>query len=559
MLRYAAWMLVFACVTPYAGRPGAGAGDAAEGSASGPGGPDAPDGAGGSGGGLGGGGGGSEGGGGVGTDTDPAGGDETASGGAGGDPGLVADVGAPYPAAQNNHLKGLQPDFWPDLDEISGNQVGAVSMNLVWASWEPQRAAPPCAAGAVAYAGHCYSIEPNVDAAIAAYSARGVAVTAVVYGVPAWARGARPCTPVAPGFEVFCVPDDASDYAAFIGMLARLYNGANGHGRVADFVVHNEVNSNAWFDIGCGQGAACDVGAWTAAIVDNYVAAFDAVRAEQAEAKVFVSLDHHFGSPDFDLPSAEQPLLSGQTVLEAIAAGAGGRDWRVALHPYPPNLLASAFSPDDLPRVTYGNLGALSGWLYTRWPGSAAAADVHLTESGVNSMSPSSPSAQADGVCRSFEAVIGTPSVSRYIYHRMTDHPDETAAGLGVGLRNSDGSPKPAWTTFALANRADLSPPLLSCGFQHLPYTALSRSYLARRGHWASSRPAPSGFVTEATWHLLRAEAAGASLLFECAVGEHNLLSRDPGCAGLVPLGPVGWIWDAPGGARVALHRCRTA
>ena len=473
--------------------------------------------------------------------------------------GLVFDAGAPYPALDDYDLKGLQPDYWPDLDEVVGNAVGAVSMNLVWATWEPVRSAPPCAAGAVPYGGHCYTVEPNVDAAIAAYSGRGVAVTAVVYGVPDWARVGRACSPAAPGFEVFCAPDDPADYAAFIGMLARLYNGANGHGRVADFVVHNEVNSNTWFDIGCGQGTPCDVGAWTGAIVDNYVAAFDAVRAEQSAAKVFVSLDHHFGSPDFDLPAADQPLLAGQTVLLALAAGAGGRDWRVAFHPYPPDLLAPEFSPDDLPRVTYGSLGALPGWLYTQWPGSAAATDIHLTESGVNSLSPSSEAAQAEGLCRSYEAVIGTPGVSRYIYHRMTDHPDETAAGLGVGLHNADGSAKAAWSTFALANRADLVPPQLSCGFEQLPYTALSRSYKASRGHWASTRPAPAGFATEATWHLLRTAASGATLLFECAVGGHNLLTPDPNCEGLVPLGPVGWIWDAAGGARVGLYRCRVS
>jgi hypothetical protein len=470
--------------------------------------------------------------------------------------GMLRYSSEPYPAQDPYLLKGIQPDFWGSPEEISGNQAGSVAMNLVWASWEPSQRAAPCDEGQVAYDGWCFAPQASVDAAIADWSSRGLAVTAVVYGVPAWARTQRDCSPAAAGFEIFCAPDDAADYARFAGMIARRYNGHNGLGRVSDFVIHNEVNSNTWFDIGCGQGTACDANAWTATYVDSYTQAFDAIRSEQSEAKIFVSLDHHFASPDYDQPGAYNALLAGQTVLEAVAAAAGGRDWRVAYHPYPPDLLSPEFSADDWPKVTYGNLGALQGWLRSRWPDSAAATDVHLTESGVNSLSPSSEAAQANGVCDSFANVLGTPGISRYIYHRMQDHPDETAAGLGVGLRGTDGSAKAAWSTWALANRFDLSPQQLSCGFEDLPHTVLSRSHNASRGHWASSRIPPAGFSVEQSWRLWREERSGTSLLYECAVGQHNLLSPDPGCEGQRAMGPVGWIHDAEVSGSVALYRC---
>ena len=454
-------------------------------------------------------------------------------------------------------LKGLQPDFWPNLDEIVGNGVGGVSMNLVWAVWEPNPKPGPCAATEESYDGRCYAVDAGVDQAIKAYSDKGVVVTAIVYGVPAWARAGHPCSPVSAGFEIFCSPDDAADYGRFAGMLAKRYDGLSGHGRIADFVVHNEVNANDWFDIGCGQGTPCDTGAWLDRYAESWIAAYDRVVAAQPSAKVLVSLDHHFGK-EFDSPSAMNPLLGGMTVIEGLAARVGARAWRVAFHPYPPDLLKPAFSPDDYPKVTYGSLGALAGWLRKRYPATPSAWEIQLTESGVNSIAPgSTQAAQADGVCKSLRNALGTPGIESYIYHRMKDHPVETASGLGVGLRDENGNAKAAWSVWALANRPDVG--MVSCGFEDLPHTRLTRSYAASRGHWASTREPPAGFTKEQSFRLLREPEAGTHLLYECKAGAHNLVAVDAGCEGLLPLGPLGYARDAATAGHVALHRCYVA
>jgi hypothetical protein len=481
------------------------------------------------------------------------------SGASAGSAGTGASAGSgplPYPTRTAYRIKGLQPDFWPDKNEVAGNQAGGVAMNLVWASWEPSVKSPPCAAQSEEESGgHCFKIDAPVDSAIREWTAKGLVVTAIVYGVPAWARAGKPCSPVGPGFEIFCAPNEPADYARFARMLARRYDGLSGHGRIADFVIHNEVNANDWFDIGCGQGTACGTGAWLDAYADNYAKAYDGIVAEQPSAKVLVSLDHHFGTA-FDQPAAQNPLLSGMTVLQGLSARVGARAWRVAYHPYPPNLLAPEFSPDDFPKVTYGNIGVLAGWLRKTFPATPSAWEIQLTESGVNSLAPSTQQAQADGVCRSFRNVLGTPGIESYVYHRMTDHPVEVASGLGVGLHDEKGAAKQAWAVWALANRNDLAPPKLSCGFEDLPYTRLRRAFHTSRGHWVSSRLPPPGFKVESSWKLHREQQPDSELLYECSVGGHNLLSKSVACENLLPLGPVGWAFKTQKPGTVALYRC---
>ena len=489
------------------------------------------------------------------------------SGSADGGPPPIADLGPggggdagpepalPYPERDPMRLKELQPDFWPDMDEVAGNGTGGVAMNLVWAHWQGERRTAPCAASEVTYDGQCFGIPAAVDRAIGEWSRRGLAVTAVVYGVPAWARvGNTGCSPAAPGFDIFCAPDSAADYARFAGMLAQRYDGRDGHGRVADFVIHNEVNANDWYDIGCGQGTPCDTGRWVRAYAADYAAAYDAIRREQPTARAYISLEHHFAS-SLDAPGGSPTLLSVQTFLTRLVPLLGDREWRIAYHPYPPNLFSPDFSADDWPKVTYGNIGALLGWLHATFPSDPHAFQVHLTESGINSSPPQSSEArQARAVCDSLRNVLGTPGIEAYVYHRMQDNPAE--GGLQLGLARADGTLKPAWATWALANRADLSPPMLSCGFEHLPYTRLVRSAHPSRGHWASSRLSPPGFVAEQAWRLPRAAQPGTTLLFSCVFGGHSFLTRSPSCEGQRPEGPVGYVYDADGPGRVALYRC---
>ncbi len=470
----------------------------------------------------------------------------------------------PYPKRTAMRIKAIQPDFWPKRVELIGNNTGGIAVNFVWAHWQPQVSKPPCKAGWFGHEGVCFKLNKHVADEVAAYSKAGVLVTGIFWGVPAWARIAdKDCSPAGndPGFKVFCKPKDPKQFGRFVGAIAKRFGGLSGHGRVVDFVIHNEVNSNTWFDIGCGHGKPCNTKQWLDDYAANYNAAYDAVAKYQPDARVLISLEHHWDPKKYDKPAAKDPVLSGQTFLLGFSKRVGQRKWRVAYHPYPPSLLKTAFGALDHQvhgKVTYGSIGVLVGWLHQQFPKLAHVHEVQLTESGVNGIAPhANQDQQAAGVCLSLRNVLAVPGITNYIYHRMKDHPAETKNGLGLGLFSASGKAKKAWGTWALANRDKLKPPKLSCGFELLPYVRLTRAFGGSKGHWATTGMLPPGFNSEKSWRLKRGKFAGSKLLFACQVGSHNLLSPDPKCEGLQPLGPVGYVASKPTKGLVPLRRCR--
>ena len=461
-----------------------------------------------------------------------------------------------YPVRKS--IKSLQPDF-QDRAQIIGNEVHGVAMNLVWAEWQPQQS-KSCGANQVQYDGYCFNKNQAIIDAIREYTNHGVVVTAVVYGVPDWAR--RDC--VNPKKRVvqapmFCAPVDgkASDYGRFAGFVANFFNGEKGNGRVADFVIHNEVNSYMWFNIGCSD-TNCNLNTWTRVYADSYNAAYDYIKKEQKNAKVLISFDHYFGA-------TKGISYRADNFLKTLVPKLGNRDWMLAFHSYPPDLASPEFGANDYNNhgiISFGNIGVLAGWLRQNYPNDPHAWEIQLTENGINGVGASMQQRQQAQLCQAFRNVLGTPGITSFVYHRLVDHPDEVAGGLGCGLWNEDRSPKPAWTTFALANRKGVGAGWPSCGFDILPYVPLMRGYNGKK-HWVTSRQFPSGVKVEQTWHILREQAPNTQLVYECRVGgpngDHTLISTLANCENQFNMGPMGYVYKTQVAGTSPIYRCYIA
>lgn len=538
-----------------------------------------------------------------------------------------ANQALPYPRRSAYQLKGLQPDFWQGtpqdgvigtpaegMDTLVAAGTSNVSLNLVWAQWEPTLVTDraECESSTsefgerVYYDGHCFTVRQEIADAIEGWSERGVNITAIVYGTPDWAQldNCKDGGTLPTNWDIFCAPKDHRDYGRFAGFLAHYYSGATAEGeesrgRIADFVIHNEVNQSYWFNIGCVEN--CSVEDHMRFYAFSYAAAYDRITQVQPEARVYVSLDHAFGDELQTMGRAKEATscapvcqpgeencpapgvtrcyetMAGENFLRRFDEMVSPRQWRVAFHPYSPAVGGPIYDANDWPYISMGNIGALSGWLYQNFPTKYYTRQIQLTESGYNGFinnpaHPNSIQEQRDAVCNSLANVLATPGINTYIYHRMVDV-GFAEGGLELGLasvpatRNPDGTYtqhfdqfqyKDAFHVWANSNLISVYPPKLDCGFERLPYTYLGRSFNPVTGkHWSSSRLPPAGFQQEQSWRLFREQRRGTQPIFECFVNDHTFLSRQPDCEGTRAMGPVGFTYRFPSTGLVNLYRCR--
>jgi hypothetical protein len=234
-------------------------------------------------------------------------------------------------------------------------------------------------------------------------------------------------------------PDGARHLRAAVAFLAQRYGAAgSAHGRVWNWIVGNEVNSHWWWN-NMGRASA-------EAVASDYERAVRlvhaAVQPEIAHARVFISLEHHWGIR-YPAGGSDQ-ACPGRDLLEHFARFArerGDFPWHVAHHPYPENLGdprfwrdQSATATDDTARITFKNLEILPRYLARsdlRWQGQPRR--IILSEQGFHCAEdrPDGERDQAAAWCAAWWKVAHLDGIDALILHRHVDHGHE---GLNLGL-----------------------------------------------------------------------------------------------------------------------------
>jgi hypothetical protein len=225
---------------------------------------------------------------------------------------------------------------------------------------------------------------------------------------------------------------------AATAFLAQRYSEPGGsYGRVWNYIVGNEVNSHWWWN-NMGRATAAEV-------ASDYERAVrivhDAVRTASENARVFLSLEHHWAMR-YAAGEADQSC-PGRELLETFARLArerGDFDWHLAYHPYPEDLGEPCFWRDktalpaeDSPRITFKNLEILPRFLARpelQYAGQARR--IILSEQGFHCPDrPEGERDQAAAYCAAWWKVAHLDGIDAFILHRHVDHAHE---GLNLGL-----------------------------------------------------------------------------------------------------------------------------
>ncbi len=280
--------------------------------------------------------------------------------------------------------------------------------------------------------------------------------------------GAREAPNGITGFNVGD-PEGQRYFQACVEFLADRFSRSDERfGRVVGYIVGNELNSHyEWYNIGP---------ATTAQVAAEYLhavrMAHEAVRRSSTDARVYISLEHHWTARNSADPLRACPGRDLLDELNRLSKREGDFDWAIAFHPYPDNLRdprtwrdKNAQPRADSPKITFKNLEQLVRYL--RRPEMLCRSEtrhVILSEQGFDTPAgPDGQAVQAAGFCYAWVKVARTPGIDAFILHRHVDNAQEGGLNLGLwthqpGTIGTPGSKKRIYGPFRAAGTPDWEP-----------------------------------------------------------------------------------------------------
>ena len=308
----------------------------------------------------------------------------------------------------------------------------------------------------------------QLDAEVKRLSDSGVAVTAILLN--AWNQTVPELNPLGVTelpkeqavYYGFNVESEAGFRAvkAMASFLAKRYNGKNGHGKITNWVVGNEINNQYWNYMG-----DLDVSAYTSKFQRAFRVFYTAMKSVSANDNIMFSLDHYWNMYPEAAPVGK---YKGKDILLAFhnyEEAEGYMDYGLALHPYPYPIYSPNFWDDDKtgrvndtvdsPIVNFKNLHVITDFMQmdSMKNRKGQVRKIFLTEEGFSSIEKGADKSteQAAAVAYSYFIVDNNPYISAYLMSRQEDNEDETKHGLAFGLSSIVDHklvPKPAHEVF---------------------------------------------------------------------------------------------------------------
>ena len=253
-------------------------------------------------------------------------------------------------------------------------------------------------------------------------------------------------------YRMFNASDESGVKAisAVAAFLADRYSGT-GHGNVSMWVIANEVNARKEWN----YMAKTDIATYTAAYTRAFRVFYNAIKSENAGAKVYISLDQQW-----DRNWSANPDYDGRDMLDLFASSLkkyGDIYWGLAYHPYSyPNDNTAFWKSSDLvtdsydtSMITMKNIGVLTDYM-----GEEAMLDsdgnersIILSEYGYTSTS--GETTQAAAFAYAYYLMVKNGHIDAMMLSRQTDASEEISAyNLALGLDNSSGGHKYLYNVF---------------------------------------------------------------------------------------------------------------
>ena len=291
----------------------------------------------------------------------------------------------------------------------------------------------------------------QLDGEVKRLSDSGVAVTAILLN--AWNNTVPELNPIG----VTELPKSQAIYYGFnveseqgfravkamASFLAKRYNGQNGHGKISNWVVGNEINNQYW-----NYEGDFDVSTYTKKFQRSFRVFYTAMKAVSANDNIMFSLDHYWNMFPEAAPVGKYKGKDVMLAFHHFDTLEGNMDFGLALHPYPYPIYSPAFWDDDQtgkvndtidsPIINFKNLHVITDFMQLKSMRNkkGEVRKIFLTEEGFSSIEKGVDKSeeQAAAVAYSYFIVDNNPYITAYLMSRQEDSEDEVKHGLAFGI-----------------------------------------------------------------------------------------------------------------------------